>query len=74
MFKLILRLFCLLSSLLLLNDRECVFWLVRLSLTKTLCSLILSLVLLLLVVHRIYSLGRAIISNRLLPRVDPSDA
>ena len=74
MFKLILRLFCLLSSLLLLNDRECVFWLVRLSLTKTLCSLILSLVLLLLVVHRIYSLGRAIISNRLLPGVDPSDA
>ena len=74
MFKLILRLLCLLSSLLLLNDRECVFWLVRLSLTKTLCSLILSLVLLLLVVHRIYSLGRAIISNRLLPGVDPSDA
>ena len=74
MLKLILRLLCLLSSLLLLNDRECVFWLVRLSLTKTLCSLILSLVLLLLVVHRIYSLGRAIISNRLLPGVDPSDA
>ena len=74
MLKLILWLLCLLGSLLLLNDRKCVFWLVRLSLAKTLCSFILSLVLLLLVVHRIYSLGHAIISNCLLNCVHPSDA
>jgi hypothetical protein len=74
MLKLILWLLCLLGSLLLLNDRKCIFWLVGLSLSKTLCSFILSLVLLLLVVHCIYSLRHAIISNRLLYCVHSSDA
>jgi hypothetical protein len=70
--KLILWLFGLLCSLLLLDHRESIFWLLSFDvLTMGLCTFVFDLVLcrLWIVIRCIYSLWDSIISNRLLSRL-----
>lgn len=69
--KLVLRLLSLLSSLLFLNDGECILWLIRFTLANTLCPFVLLSLVCLLLVNRILPLWR---SNGLLALIYASDA